>query len=481
MGEINVPQPGGAYAWIRVDGELLNDPKKGQCNLLNFSYSRSSRGGGGSGNKAEFGLIDPEWDKLESKLAGAEELSVQYGWVSGSISDPIYLVAAQYKIEMRHDFVIIRISATSVDPMFSKKAAAHAAGETTYDKVVQQSAFFMDGKKEGKSPSEIIKDRLQKAGFDVSQIEDTQPFAKRHVDRNGTLAITPHTIVPNQSPFRHIYDFLQPRSVSANTKKPASAGEIQGETAAHGEAPAGGYLFAIRDTKPPQAVFRPYWKEGKVVENFQFPGRYGKGLEKVVSFEPNVDLRLLTSSLGLAGQQQTFVDFTSGERAALEAAPEKFEVETPNGKITLERKYFQGPNAAPNKFMDLADPNVPSSLQRLSAFYGLASSKQFTAKLVIIGDPKFEIFDWISMDVNKPNGEPHYTSGKYMVNEVIDTIDAGMYTTTLSLKKIVTDDMKKARTEVQTMTDKVDAAVKAGVKAGDKNFNVDQTLKDRNK
>jgi hypothetical protein len=462
MGEINVPQPGGAYAWIEVNGELLNDPKKGKCNLMSFSYSR---GNIGSANKAEFTLVDPEWDVLEKKLASAVQIKIIYGWVGGTLSNPIYLKLGKYRLQMKHDYVTIQVSAASQDPLMTQSMKPGGSSRSV-GHVVQQSAFYMSGQ-QGKSPSDIIRTRLKAAGFDVSQVKDTEPFAEKHVDRNGTLAVTPPVRIPNQSPFRYIYDYLVPRSVIPRKNRP-TAGDVKGEDYTDGGTSAGGYQVAVIDSDPPQIIYRPYFDESKIVERFQYPGRFGKGKENVISFEPSIDLSLLASAVGVEGQHGNLIDYVSSEVGTMDAVPDRREVDTPNGRMVLERKYFQGPNASPMSSDSEPTSNFKEASDRRSAFYGIAESMLFTAKLTIIGDPKFQYNNHVLVDVFKPDGSLHYTSGTYQVYEIIDTIDAGLFTTVLSLKKIDSEDMKKRRADSQKMVTQISENVKKAQKEQDK-------------
>lgn len=74
-------------------------------------------------------------------------------------------------------------------------------------------------------------------------------------------------------------------------------------------------------------------------------------------------------------------------------------------------------------------------LENMAAFlHKAAGQKHESATMEIFGDPNMQLTKTVSVLMLTKYGQPHHTSGKWLITGIKDTIQGGTYTTTLELK-----------------------------------------------
>jgi len=154
-------------------------------------------------------------------------------------------------------------------------------------------------------------------------------------------------------------------------------------------------------------------------------------LGAVISFQPQVNPAMIVALGGhridFGGlddeTKEPFTDFVTDRD--LPDAPILGPVGPPD-EITLSTQKF---------LMGLTSSYPKKDLAKIEAkaMYETMRWSTVESTLVVVGDPTIRAGQVVRVTVFSKNGEPHYTSGLYLIKEARHVIQGGEYTTTLSL------------------------------------------------
>jgi hypothetical protein len=487
MGDLNIPQPGSAYCWIYLDGKLLNDPaidktpsdpdhpRPGGCILKSFSYTRKNN----SLSRFELTIIDPTWYAVENAFKIANKVEFEYGWETSSggrtslSSSRITMMVSYFRPQLRHDYVQLSIRGHSIEPIWAPPGASQKERNSYYKHVIQQ-VYNRLSPEDAKNAEKSIKKLLEGTGVEFEPPKNSpQDFVKVGSSRDSSKAATAYKLVTGKSILRFIIDEVIPNTVNKDGVKLDPTFRIskfdENKTASL-KIPSGGYRYTMIDSDPPRLVFKPWWEDyDGVVEEFKWPRGHG-GKEKIISFEPNIKDRLLRGAMGGASIATSLTLDTNEATSALvykdETATEAGG--TPQGGSVTRTPPLGGLAAA--KISEVKAKNLVEAIQKLGPLFTMATSEMYTARLVVVGTASYRVFDWIKISVIQPDNNLHTSSGLYMIDEIIDTISNGFYTTTLSLRRIGSNadaaDLGALRERLKTLNSQLKLDEKTAKKYG---------------
>lgn len=333
----------------------------------------------------EFSIVDTFDLSLEKKILGLVlegdiDLSFQYGWAEGQKSKWYRGTIDDYSPVFLSDMsAVLTLSGTLLPAMAQK----HCYSFT------------------GDSPSDIVKQIAAKEGWNIADIDETDPYSKTTTISQGNM---------------ESIDFIRQK--------------IEPEATCKGE-PMLFYLDS--DAEGPQMYFiRKSKYITRVKKNYSFivnGGSYGS----VISFSPQYTGVQVKYAFD---QETSFIDFDTNDVTVYNASMSK--VKGMKGNADLN---FYG-TASPDRMKQL-----------MANRWWEKNIGGFEATLTVVGDPTITPAEYINIDVFRPDGSRHFVSGTYLVKDVVDTIE-GSYVTEMALVKGVdnTDDKSLPYEELVTVS-----------------------------
>lgn len=163
---------------------------------------------------------------------------------------------------------------------------------------------------------------------------------------------------------------------------------------------------------------------------------YGRDLlGTMLSFKPRIDKNLIWNG---TYSNQTVVGFDPLSKKGLTSEVDiNFEKKRDKKRVQIAPGTFIAPRAPKSTAGRLyVTPYDDKALLEQFARYksDLVSWKVFEADATIIGDPSIEVNDMVDVILLTNQGDVHYTSGKYLVIDVVHKIRRGSFTTDLKLR-----------------------------------------------
>lgn len=445
-GNVTIPQPGVPYVRIWMgDEEVTFGPDR---RLMEFSYSMVMSKVG----EFTIKLIDSEWTVVESLLHQYwnEGIRIQYGWLgakSGKLwtDHTITMTAQKFNPVVYDSHVEITINGfTKMSSLASAKDVYH---QIKHSYVIRQT-----------SVSQIIEKIFKEKGMLVTA-DQTAEFARVHSDPHSTLTVHPTFLMTGQSALQMFLNEWQCRSIEPDYNGHSNdkiVEELNGYVKGSENTGRGGFQLYFIDSDPPQVVLlRPPTKNDISSPNsfatYDYPTQH-KGAREVLSFRYEVDISA-NSTEGLATQRSTFVDSNSKLTSTIRVQEQVIEdgpvrnSGTGQEKRSIEKnpRIPDGYTTAARYLQQFSVGRSPKEVQQfLQGYYWTKELMTRTATLELLGRPDYRLGHYVWMNVwanrrdkstNKVIVEPHYTTGKWRVEEIHQNIRPGIFTTTLGLKK----------------------------------------------
>lgn len=329
-------------------------------------------------------LFDQEFMYLEKFVVGGTGRGyLQYGWYNGPLTKLREFIVMSYQPEfLAHG---LRLNLKLSD-------------KQVVNNVEQWNRSFPPalGTKYPVRISDIVKSIMKEDGFSKFDIEPTTPL-KENPETNDVEFR--QTGVNN---WHFITVSLCPKAKSAST----------GQT---------GYRFTVTDDT---VIFKPLPQSPEYKREYIFArDQYGT----VKSWAPQINGMVF---LAQGGGELVCAGYDPATKKPiyrvvdLESATK---LKIANKTIDKKVKAHTGRHAS-----------LPfNSLAKVDAWaenkYTRARESVVTARLEVLGDPKLFPLDYVKVTALLTDGSPHYTSGGYYVNEVVNTITPGSFTTEMML------------------------------------------------
>lgn len=391
-----VPNPYLAYVWFKVRGEVITlDAKERPAALLGFDYTRSVDN---TGNIATINLIDKDKDHIEPMLIGLGTTPVffKYGYTDGNQSPWYSAIVQTYTTDYVVEGTLINVTLMT----------SGLAG-TLKDERKKSRPWT------GKLVSEIVLEIANQRGWVV---EDGAIEKTKKLDENSDLISCKldHKVFTqqNMTDEQFITEVLVPRAVRDKDL-------------------VSGYKFWFDDSDVSTAKvnFRPPAKDGEAVREFHF---MSDKMSEVLSYKPRSNaMNLLPQGAGIVGLP--YMDQMTGEYGVEEV----YDANTPEktllgGNLTS----IASPNEEKQHSVPLRvvrDKEQANYLAR-ETFYKM-SDLMYDATLQVMGDPLLKPFTVIKVIFTHIPGKIHYTSGKWFILQIKDSIKGGKFTSTLTLQR----------------------------------------------
>lgn len=444
-GNVIIPQPGVPYVriWMGEEEITLGRDRR----LMEFSYSSVMNKVGEFNIK----LIDSEWTVVESLLHQNwnEGIKIQYGWLGAKdkrlwTEDTITMTAQKFNPIVFDSYVEMTINGvTKLSGMASEKDVYH---EIKHSFVIRQTTV-----------SAIIENIFKQQGLAVTAAQ-TAEFAKVHSDPHSTLATHPTFLMTGQSALQTFLEQWRNRAIEPDyngQENDKIVEELNGYVDGVNNTGRGGYELFFIDSNPPKVVLLgpPKKKDiesANAYATYDYPTQH-KGVREVLNFRYEVDISA-NSTEGLATQRSTFVDPTSRMTSAIRVQEKSIEDGPVRGSggnqtrsIEKHPRVPDGYTTAARYLQQFSVGRSPKEVQQfLQGYYWVKELMTRNSTLELLGRPDFRLGHYVWMNVwanrrekttNKIIVEPHYTTGKWRVEEIHQNIRPGIFTTTLGMKK----------------------------------------------
>lgn len=383
-----VPNPHIAFAWLTIAGVSVTvDDFTGRPRHLESFHVRFGTEQIGT---FEFVLFDPLYDFIESLVAQSHgQCTFQFGYTTGATS-PVYSgFIMEYVPQFLMDGIRIHVKGMALGLNCHKKIKTRAWKGKKISEIVTEIATD-----NGFKPVVDTTNKVEvQEDLDTTEQKD-KIWQQHHTDLNFIL-----------------------------TKL-----QRQAERASDG---ASGYVLYF-DYEKSELHFHPPKNEEAPVRTF----KWREKMKDILSFEPHYNGGLLASLLWGSSSQAPSTDLTNTETqpnlksqtvgggGGPQTDPSKTKTEKPSSEVAFQsngRDY----SVQPDQYFGLRAAKY--------WWYRYAWIAAFTGTLNIVGNPLVKPFKKYDIQMQKPDGSLHWTSGLYWCNGIEHSINGGEYQTNLSL------------------------------------------------
>jgi hypothetical protein len=381
-----VSNPYQAWAWITLGKKevTLGDDGRPQ-HLVSFQHQMSSNVAG----HAIVELFDASWTVIEDLvIANAQEMTARYGYFGGRQSPTYKLVLQSYTPKFQPPGVKITFEAVSsvvlgVDDRLVSKTHA------------------------GKDIHEIVQGIASARGWKCD-FDEALPV----LDNAGleTANLGKATFVQSKmKDLQFIREVLAPRALRKKDK-------------------VGNYRTWFDDSSNTLHFHPPRAGTEDVVRKYIFMrDRMGE----MISFAPEIKGAALAYGGGVSAAP--YMDAQTGEVGHVEASDSSTPDKTLLGGPSTQTAAPKAEQAMVVENRPLRDADQADAAARNR--YHQASDYLYGATAVVVGDPELPVQKIVDVTVLSPAGKQHYTSGPYLILELLHVITDGSYQTTLTLHR----------------------------------------------
>ena len=410
----------------------LVDPKTGPARnipqyLQSFEFHRVTNGLG----RFSITLVDPNWTEVESKIlastSAGKKMQLEYGMlgVAGKInntSSKIDILILKYDMEMFLDYSVITAQGLCL--------GVSTLGSTLLGSSTHTSSFLKDtiSSRGTTNVSAYMIELATMLGFSMKDktidVEETDiNFSKEDL---GTTEDKARILTcDNSTILNHIVSVLIPKAVSKDSKKspfvfyvskrpPSTSTDRTGVSAAADDEAVDKEVFHFH------SMARAINKVPRTKLTM-----FSDKTSHIKSFKPSFEHTVANIARG------TDVVAYGYDRVSGEMVGEARHNDTGPSKV-------DSPPPSPTAKMGGYVPGERSNqVESLNYVHAVAANAPLTAELVMVGDVNYSLLDCMDTFVTIPTGnrkgEPHNTSNRYIITGIKDTIQDGVFETTLKL------------------------------------------------
>ena len=423
------------FVRLYFGGESLTlvDPKSGPTRyvpqyLQSFEFHRVTNGLG----RFSITMVDPEWTDVESRIlrssSAGNRVELEYGMlgVDGKVntSSRLNAIIVKYDMEMFLGYSVITAQGLCL--------GISTLGSTLVGSSTHTSSFLKDtiSSRGTTNISSYMIELAKVLGFSdkdgTIDVEETESnFSKEDLgtteDRERILTCDNSTIL------NHITSVLIPRAVSKTEKKSPFVFYVSNKKLPSPDGKSRSGADVEKDSKG----------VGKEVFHFHSMAR---DIEKI----PRTKLTLFSDKTShIKSFKPSFEHTVSNIVRGTDVI--SFGYDRVSGEL---KRSAQHNDSGPSKMDSPSPPQlaktggyVPGEGTNqdasLNYVHSVAASAPLTAELVMVGDVSYDLLDCMDIFVNIPTGkrkgEPHNTTNRYIVVGIKDTIQDGVFDTTLKL------------------------------------------------
>ena len=378
----NLP-PNPFYAFVELTIGNFNMTLLPPEHLVQFTYTRKPLN---AANKFIISLFDETALLVEYELLqGYKDIKFQYGYVGGQRS-PVYAgTVTEYDVDFSPAGAALNLEGlSSAISAFSKPVTKTYTGMKIH---------------------EIIKDIADEEGWIQGNIVECSSVADGdNPDKTFTRNNQPAQVF--------ITNELIPLAKSSET----------GDS---------NFVLNFEDTEEgPRVNFYPAIQANKNADSkensYEFQWGSGDRESKVISFNPDYSGTLRLMSGGAVVEADT-IDKIANEMFSI-----TYNSDTDANRTVLDSKSPYDYSGA--KKIIGGSSYTKDEMRSIAAYLWYTNSTYpVTAELTVMGDPKINAFDTVSVVMLNKDGLPHHSSGVYLVKEIEDDIAGGSFTTKMSL------------------------------------------------
>lgn len=411
----------------------LVDPQIGPARnipqyLQSFEFHRVTNGLG----RFSLTLVDPNWTDVESRIlestSAGKKMQLEYGMlgVAGNFntSSRIDILILKYDMEMFLGYSVITAQGLCL--------GVSTLGSTLLGSSTHTSSFLKDtiSSRGTTNVSTYMIELARMLGFSTEDgtidVEETDSnFSKEDL---GTTEDKARILTcDNSTILNHIVSILIPRAVSKDAKKSPFVFYVSKRppTASSGSGRTG-----VSASASDEAV-------GKEVFHFHSMARdinkvprtkltmFSDKTSHIKSFKPSFEHTVANIARGtdvVAYGYDRVSGELVGEARHNNTGPSKVDSPTPPSTARMGG-YIPGERS--------------NQVESLDYVHSVAANAPLTAELVVVGDVNYSLLDCMDIFVTIPTGsrkgEPHNTSNRYIITGIKDTIQDGVFETTLKL------------------------------------------------
>ena len=432
--------------------------------VRSFSFERLTNGVG----NFTMTLVDPNWISLEKALLEAKgKLFFQYGY-ENSLSSVYTGLLVGLELEPYLNYVVV-----------------HLSGLTTESKLITDSTFMSSALQNTSSTdvSDITQTTLYNKGFGVKQrkisdlVTDLAKLAgytedsQRIIDETTEVEIKDSMFSTEDSQkiltskglnlFTFIVRRLLPLAVHPDD---AAAFKKQQEEKSTEPITTVPFVFYTDVNSDNKQVFH-FHKQDKFKDNpvKAIFNLYSEPDTRIISYKPSYEHMIANLTRGTSIYAWTYSPMSGAE------FEEKAVVKQSPTAIQPYYSYdYNDPKAGAVKTVSYSPDPMITKVEVARAAQ-MAMNAPITADLVIVGDSGYNLTDVIYINVNIPHGSsagrPHNTTNRYMILGITDTIDLGVFTTSLKLGTAV-GSVDKAQNNSRIINEDQVSKDKAAVEQG---------------
>jgi hypothetical protein len=440
---VTIPQPAVPYVKVWMGGARVTfgDNKR---RLISFKYDMAYNQPG----EFQLQFIDTEWTTIEALLHQNWDngIELQYGWL-GSNNPKLW---TENKITMTAQWFTPIVYDSYVDITIKGNTQARTSYEgapLTKDTFHQSQWGFVIRETR---VSDAVKEIFKQKGFKVDRVEKTAELAKVHIDPHSTLTTHPIFLMTNQSALQSFINDWRYKAIEPNYKGQDNTGlveELNGMVKGNNNTARGGYRLCFIDSDPPEVILT---RDGGVGEqpiwaSYDYPTRH-EGAREVLSFSYTADIMANTTD-GLGSQRILGTDAKSKitysvrnqnyrqEPGPTRESPFLLDPKTDDAGVTASkiRTVNGGNSRSPKELIQFGDASY-----WLKELQIRRSSLNLLGRADALLNHHIMMYVWSNRIVenNKVIVEPHYSSGRWQVEEVHHLITPGVFTTALELRRL---------------------------------------------
>ena len=342
-----------------------------------------------AGCTAQLTIFDDNWWAIEYYLANDQywrNIYLQYGYTNGVKSPKYKMLLSDYTIDFYETGVMLSIRAIS-------ESIWRNADET----------ISLDT--ETKNPGEAIKKICIDRGWEV--IDENFVETRTVEDRYENY------ILAGDSPISYIREVILPECRTDDDETFEFYIDANDAMTAHLVVKAFGKNR--NNTKTSETDIRTYL--------------YRRGYDSTVK-------SLTFNTKGIFGGTANFDLYTSMASSVLDEYDnsEHYKEKKYESVITGSTGNYTHTHSLDTPYLYKAAGESPGQLDnKLHYFVKNRTHEQYEATMVILGDPSIQLFEDVRIMHIMDNGEWHHTTGIYMVKGIVDSVQNGVYLTTLKL------------------------------------------------
>lgn len=416
-----------------VDAQAAT-PRKIPQYLQSFEFMRVTNGLG----RFSITLVDPEWTTVESLLLnsskareGAQEgerVQLEYGMlgVDGKIntSSKIDVLILKYDMEMFLGYSVVVAQGLCL--------GISTLGSTLIGSSTHTASFLKDtvSSRGTTNVSSYMKELAIMLGFsdadDTIDIEETDSnFSKEDL---GTTEDKARILTcDNSTILNHITSVLIPKAVSKDKRKSPFVFYVSKKAPAVKKTKARTGSSSVKETQVSDKEVFHFHSIGRDIDTVPRTKLtlFSDKTSHIKSFKPSFEHTVANISQGTDVVAFGY-DRVSGELVGIaqhnDSGTSKMESPAPNSTARMGG-YIPGERA--------------NQVESLNYVHSVATNAPLSAELVMVGDVSYDLLDCIDVFVTIPTGtrkgEPHNTTNRYLIVGIKDTIQDGVFETTLRL------------------------------------------------